>query len=105
MDKTKIVENNLTDLNVGVELAEIAQNDFVKSYSSGRIQSLKSDINNSFLSAVDLAKSYAIDLVLFIKISNIINDLENKDYFRARLMDLCNYFPEIKNEDEVIDLI
>ena len=33
MDKAKIIENNIIDLKIGLELAEIAENDFLKNYS------------------------------------------------------------------------
>ena len=46
-----------------------------------------------------------IDLVLFINISSIINDLDNKDYFKSRLIDLASYYPEIKAEDGVSDIM
>ena len=80
MDKAKIIENNITDLKMGLELAEIAENDFLKNYSENRILSFNE--SNEYLSESDFAKAYAIDLVLFINISSIINDLDNKDYFK-----------------------
>ena len=100
MDKAKIIENNITDLKMGLELAEIAENDFLKNYSENRILSF-----NEYLSESDFAKAYAIDLVLFINISSIINDLDNKDYFKSRLIDLASYYPEIKAEDGVSDIM
>ena len=100
MDKAKIIENNITDLKMGLELAEIAENDFLKNYSENRILSF-----NESLSESDFAKAYAIDLVLFINISSIINDLDNKDYFKSRLIDLASYYPEIKAEDGVGDIM
>lgn len=99
MDKAKIIENNITDLKMGLELAEIAENDFLKNYSENRILSFNE--SNEYLSESDFAKAYAIDLVLFINISSIINDLDNKDYFKSRLIDLASYYPEIKAEDGV----
>jgi hypothetical protein len=33
MDKAKIIENNIIDLKIGLELAEIAENDFLKNYT------------------------------------------------------------------------
>ena len=101
MDKAKIIENNITDLKMGLELAEIAENDFLKNYSENRILSFNE--SNEYLSESDFAKAYAIDLVLFINISSIINDLDNKDYFKSRLIDLASYYPEIKAEDGVSD--
>ena len=103
MDKAKIIENNITDLKMGLELAEIAENDFLKNYSENRILSFNE--SNEYLSESDFAKAYAIDLVLFINISNIINDLDNKDYFKSRLIDLASYYPEIKSEDGVGDIM
>mgnify|MGYP004692275975 FL=1 len=96
MDKAKIIENNIIDLKMGLELAEIAENDFLKNYSENRILSFNE--SNEYLSESDFAKAYAIDLVLFINISSIINDLDNKDYFKSRLIDLASYYPEIKAE-------
>ena len=95
MDKAKIIENNIIDLKIGLELAEIAENDFLKNYSENRILSFNE--SNEYLSESDL--------VLFINISNIINDLDNKDYFKSRLIDLASYYPEIKSEDGVSDII
>lgn len=83
MDKAKIIENNITDLKMGLELAEIAENDFLKNYSENRILSFNE--SNEYLSESDFAKAYAIDLVLFINISSIINDLDNKDYLSQDL--------------------
>lgn len=103
MDKAKIIENNIIDLKIGLELAEIAENDFLKNYSENRILSFNE--SNEYLSESDFAKAYAIDLVLFINISNIINDLDNKDYFKSRLIDLASYYPEIKAEDGVSGII
>ena len=68
-------------------------------------QILSFNESNEYLSESDFAKAYAIDLVLFINISNIINDLDNKDYFKSRLIDLASYYPEIKSEDGVSDII
>ena len=76
MDKAKIIENNITDLKMGLELAEIAENDFLKNYSENRILSFNE--SNEYLSESDFAKAYAIDLVLFINISSIINDLDKQ---------------------------
>lgn len=103
MDKAKIIENNIIDLKIGLELAEIAENDFLKNYSENRILSFNE--SNEYLSESDFAKAYAIDLVLFINISSIINDLDNKDYFKSRLIDLASYYPEIKAEDRVGDIM
>lgn len=103
MDKAKIIENNIIDLKIGLELAEIAENDFLKNYSENRILSFNE--SNEYLSESDFAKAYAIDLVLFINISSIINDLDNKDYFKSRLIDLASYYPGIKAEDGVGDIM
>ena len=103
MDKAKIIENNIIDLKIGLELAEIAENDFLKNYSENRILSFNE--SNEYLSESDFAKAYAIDLVLFINISSIINDLDNKDYFKSRLIDLASYYPEIRAEDGVGDIM
>lgn len=103
MDKAKIIENNIIDLKIGLELAEIAENDFLKNYSENRILSFNE--SNEYLSESDFAKAYAIDLVLFINISSIINDLDNKDYFKSRLIDLASYYPEINAEDGVSDIM
>ena len=74
MDKAKIIENNIIDLKIGLELAEIAENDFLKNYSENRILSFNE--SNEYLSESDFAKAYAIDLVLFINISNIISNIK-----------------------------
>ncbi len=104
MDKAKIIENNIIDLKIGLELAEIAENDFLKNYSENRIFYHLMKVTNIYLNLI-FAKAYAIDLVLFINISSIINDLDNKDYFKSRLIDLASYYPEIKSEDGVSDII
>ena len=51
MDKAKIIENNITDLKMGLELAEIAENDFLKNYSENRILSFNE--SNEYLSESD----------------------------------------------------
>ena len=61
MDKAKIIENNITDLKMGLELAEIAENDFLKNYSENRILSFNE--SNEYLSESDFAKAYAICLL------------------------------------------
>lgn len=99
-----IIEKNITDLKIGIELAEIAHNSFVENYSMGRIETL-STLDSSYLSDIDIARGYAIDLVLFVDISNIIGDIDNKDYFRSRLIDLCNKYPDVRNEEGVSELI
>lgn len=51
MDKAKIIENNIIDLKIGLELAEIAENDFLKNYSENRILSFNE--SNEYLSESD----------------------------------------------------
>lgn len=106
MNNTDVLNNNIIDLKVGIDLAEIANNDGLKKYADDRIKKIMNDSDISQLIPIDiLVDSYVIDLVLFLKSSNIFNDSESKDYFRGKLMELVDKFPYLGNRDDIKDLI
>lgn len=105
MDRETIINNNIRDLKIGYELAEIANNDFLKNYVNSQMPNLQSNASSSFFTDYDLAEAYAIDLVLFIKTSGIINDADNKDYFKTELIKLCDAFPNLRNDKEISSIL
>ncbi len=106
MSNTEILNNNIIDLKVGIDLAEIANNDGLKKYANDRISSIMSDSDiNQLLPSDILVDSYVIDLILFLKSSNIFKDKESKDYFRGKLLDLIDKFPYLRERDDIISLI
>ncbi len=106
MDKNKIINDNINDLNIGYDLASIINNTNLKKYTIDRLKSINNNINlYQHSNILLLVNSYVIDLVLFINISNISKSIEEKDYFKGRLVDLMNIFPELKKRKDLIELI
>lgn len=105
MNREKIVENHITDLKVGLELAELAKNTFLQDYTKNQLETVKTNYNLKFFEDTDLAQAYSVDLVLFIKTSDIIGDSENKYYFMDKLNILCDYFPELRNNENVKEVM
>ncbi len=105
MDRQTIINNNIRALKMGYELAEIANNEFLKNYVKKQLPTLEQNANSTFYTDEDLAETYAIDLVLFIKTSSIINDIDNKDYFKNELITLCEAFPNLKKDEDVSQII
>lgn len=102
MSNTEILNNNIIDLKVGIDLAEITNNGDLKKYAYDRIKYIISDsnINQSVYFEV-LVDSYVIDLVLFLQSSNILRDKESKDYFKGRLFDLIDKFPYLRDREDI----
>lgn len=106
MNNTDILNKNIIDLKVGIDFAEVANNDNLKDYAKQRIDKIMSDAEISQFLPVDiLVDSYVVDLVLFLKSSNILNDKESKEYFRARLSDLIDSFSYLNNRDDLKALL
>ena len=105
MNREKIVESHISDLKVGYELAELSKNEFLQKYIKDQLDNVKANYELSFFTDLDLALAYSVDLVLFIKTSNIIGDIDNKDYFMNRLNELSNFYPNIRETDEVKEII
>ena len=70
------------------QIAEQLCNQGVVLLESGDLQGAITKFNDAIQLKSDFAKAYAIDLVLFINISSIINDLDNKDYVESTQADL-----------------
>ena len=105
MNRETIVKFHLDDLKVGYELAEITKNSFLQDYIKNQFDVVKSNYNFDFFTDFDLVFAYAVDLVLFIKTSKIINDNENKDYFYSRLKELCDEYPKLLEKNEVREVL
>ncbi len=105
MNRETIVRFHIDDLKVGYELAEIARNSFLQNYIKNQFDVVKSNFDFDFFTDFDLAFAYAVDLVLFIKTSKIINDNENKDYFYGRLKELCEVFPDLLGKSEIREVL
>lgn len=106
MSNTEILNNNIIDLKVGIDFAEIANNDDLKKYANDRINSIMSDSDiNQLIPSDILVDSYVVDLILFLKSSNIFKDNESKDYFKSKLLELASKFPRLKEREDIRNLI
>ena len=105
MNRETLVQKNLDDLNIGYDLANISDSDILKIYIKGQINSLKDKYNLIYYKDSYLAFEYSIDLVLLINSSSILKDIENKDYFKNRLKELCDSFPELKKDEDISSII
>ncbi len=106
MDKTEILNNNISDLNIGYDLACQLENDNLKRYTIDRLKGMNKHM--SLYQQTDillLVNSYVIDLVLFINVSNISKKIEENDYFKGRLMSIMNIFPDLKRRKDLTDLL
>lgn len=106
MNKQEILDRNITDINIGYEMATNINNDTLKKYTIDRLKSMNNNMTlykNTDLSL--LVDSYIIDLIMLINISNITFLIEEKDYFKSRIIDLMNYFPYLKKRTDLIELL
>lgn len=106
MDKTEILNSNISDLNIGYELACQIKNDNLKRYTIDRLKGMNEHMNlYQQTDILLLVNSYVIDIVLFINVSNISKKTEEKDYFKGRLMNIINIFPDLKARKDLTDLL
>ncbi|MBP3841720.1 MAG: hypothetical protein IK997_06365 [Bacilli bacterium] len=105
MDRYSITQSHLRDLKIGYELAKNSRNDFLNKYVINQLNSVKSNYTYSFLSDFDLVFSYALDLVLFIKTSRIINNNSSNNYFMSRLREIINLYPELHDKPEINEIL
>lgn len=106
MNKTEILNSNINDLNIGYDLACQLKNDNLKKYTIDRLKGMNEHMNlYQQTDILLLVNSYIIDIVLFINVSNISKKVEEKDYFKGRLMFVMNIFPDLKKRKDLIDLL
>ena len=98
MDKNELLNNNINDLNIAHAIATDIKNDSLKKYTIDRLKSMNENLNlfqNTDISL--LVDSYIIDITLLINVSKISNMIEEKDYFKSKLIDLMNKFQDKVN--------
>jgi len=105
MDRYSITQNHLRDLKIGYELAKSSKNDFLNKYVINQLNDVKSNYIYSFLTDFDLVFSYALDLVLFIKTSRIINNVSSSNYFMSRLRETVELYPELESKVEIREVL
>lgn len=106
MSNTDIMNNNIIDLKVGIDFAEVANNDVLKDYATKRINKIMADTDICQLLPLDIfIDSYVVDLVLFLKSSKILEDKESSDYFKGRLLDIVNQFPYLREKEDIKELL
>lgn len=105
MDRYSIIQSHVRDLKIGYELARSSKNAFLQKYVENQIESVKSNYSLSFLTDFDLVFSYSIDLALFIKISRIVGNASSDKYFFARLNDVLKEYPELKEKEEIKEVM
>ncbi|MCI8547924.1 MAG: hypothetical protein HFJ38_03435 [Bacilli bacterium] len=106
MDKNELLNNNINDLNIAHAIATDIKNDSLKKYTIDRLKSMNENLNlfqNTDISL--LVDSYIIDITLLINVSKISNMIEEKDYFKSKLIDLMNKFPNLKERKDLVDLL
>lgn len=106
MDNTEVVKNTMKDLKVGYDLALMVNNDILKDYVQNRMSDIeKSKENYQYVSTMTLVNSYVVDLSLFINISNVVKEVESRDYFKGRLISIMKFFPELKDRRDLASLL
>lgn len=106
MNNRNVLNNNLIDLKVGIDLAEYFDNMSLKKYSQDRVEKVMGYLDVcDFISNNLLVDSYVVDLVLFVRLSILFGDLESKDYFKGRLIDLINVFPNLNSRDDIKEVL
>ncbi len=106
MNTDSVLKRNLADLNMAHNLASIYNNEDLKNYVNKRINNINKNYNlYSYLSINNAVDSYAIDLQLFIRISDITHDLDSKDFYKSRLIDLFKNFDYLKSKEDLSSLI
>ena len=87
MSHNEMVNCIVADLKMGYDLALLVNNDILKDYVKNRLKDVKENQEiYQYVSLSTLVDSYVVDLSLFINISNIVHEVENKDYFKSRLI-------------------
>ena len=106
MNNRNVLNNNLIDLKVGIDLAENFDNTSLKTYSQDRVKKVMGYLDVcDFISNNLLVDSYVVDLVLFVRLSILFGDLESKDYFKGRLIDLINVYPDLNSRDDIKEVL
>lgn len=106
MSIDNVLKNNLDDLNMAKNLAGSYNNKDLKDYVDGRIDSINKNKGlYKFLDANSAVDSYVIDLQLFIRVSDIIHDIDSKDFYKSRLIDIIKKFDYLKNRKDLVNLI
>ena len=98
MDKNELLNNNINDLNIAHAIATDIKNDSLKKYTIDRLKSMNENLN--LFQNTDI-----IDITLLINVSKISNMIEEKDYFKSKLIDLMNKFPNLKERKDLVDLL
>lgn len=105
MKNFQLVDSMIIDLKVAEELANLIHHDDLKGYVENRFREIEE--SKDLYEQIDislLVDSYVIDLVLFIHASSLTDEIESKDYFKGRLMDLMKCFPDLKVREDLMDL-
>ena len=106
MSNEDVLNSNLKDLNIAFDLAEDTNNAALKSYISNRLELLeKNKKMYQYVTINTLVDSYIIDLELFINVSMLINDIESKDYFKSRIIEMIKEFSYLGNRRDIIGLL
>lgn len=106
MNHNEMVNYIVADLQMGYDLALLVNNDILKDYVKNRLKDVKENQKiYQYVSLSTLVDSYVVDLSLFINISNVVHEVESKDYFKSRLITLMRKFPYLKERRDLIALV
>ena len=101
MDAKKLLEENIVDLRVGTNLVKLSDNKDLESYMIERYQAVNENLANEYGDEYFLAEFYAIDLVLLVQVSIILNREDAINYFKSRLNILGENYPFITEREDV----
>lgn len=106
MNTSSVLNKNLSDLNMALNLASSYNNKALKNYVNNRINTINRNHDiYEYLSPKNVVDSYVIDLQLFIKVSDVIHDIDSKDFYKSRLIDIIKKFDYLKNRKDLVNLI
>ncbi len=106
MDINKILENNVNDLNMALNLAEESSNDTLRKYVQERLQSIRNNQGiYQFISVNSVVDSYIVDLELFYNLSSIVKDIDSKDYFKSKIIEMIKNFPYLSKRSSLEKIV
>ena len=106
MNVNDVLNLNVEDLKMAYEIAKEEGNDTLKKYILNRLELIEKNKEiYQYISINTLVDSYVIDLELFLNVSTIIKDIESKDYFKNRIVNMINKFKYLINRRDVISLL
>ncbi len=106
MKTDDILKRNMSDLRMASSLAKDSENKSFSNYIDNRINNINENASlYKYVNINTIVDSYVVDLQLFIRISNLLHDIESKDFYKSRLIDVIKNFDYLKSRKDLSNLI